>query len=308
MKKNKKLLIALLCVMLLAIAMWIAAVSLTKEPAEDESQGQTLTVIKSYDIEGISAFTLKGTERKNEFVHTEDGWIYNGDPDFPLNSEFTDTALQSLSQISAVSLVEENVEDLSRFGLSEPQMEVTVTDRDGETDKFLIGDYNSFNGYHYLCVEGVNDVFQVDTSLVDLCSKEESDFIKLDTLPDKLTADSVTEITVSSGDTEYTIDTNSENFDEAKESVGKISLEEYADYHLSEKEKADYGFDNPTEIKIRYSETVNSEDSSSTITSAVYYDYTIYAGAEKDGHRLITVEDSSIVYKVESDIFSEILK
>ena len=47
--------------MLLAIAMWIAAVSLTKEPAEDENQGQTLTVIKSYDIEGISAFTLKGT-------------------------------------------------------------------------------------------------------------------------------------------------------------------------------------------------------------------------------------------------------
>lgn len=298
---------ALFCVMLVAIALWIAAANLAKEPTEDESTQETVTVIKSYDIENISSFTLKGTKTTSEFTRTDGGWVYNGDADFPLNSEFTDTALQSLSQISAVSLVEENAADLSRFGLSEPQMEVTVTDKNEGTAKYLIGDYNSFGGYHYLCVEGVNDVFQVDTSLVDLCSKEERDFIKLDDLPDKLTADSVTEISVSSDGGEYTVGKDSENFDAAKEAAGKITLGEYADYHLSDSEKADYGLDNPTKITVKYSETVNSDDSASTVTSAVYYDYTLYVGGESDGYLLFTVEDSNVVYKIKSDIFAPIL-
>lgn len=307
MKKNQKTLIALFCVMLVAIALWIAAANLAKEPTEDESTQETMTVIKGYDIESISSFTLKGTKTTSEFTRTDSGWVYNGDADFPLNAEFTDTALQTLSQISAVSLVEENAADLSRFGLSEPQMEVTVTDKEEGTAKYLIGDYNSFGGYHYLCVEGINDVFQVDTALVDLCSKEERDFIKLDSLPEKLTSDSISEVYVSSDGGEYTIDKDSENFDAVKEAVGKITLGEYADYHLTDGEKADYGLDNPTKITVKYSETVDSDDDASTVTSAVYYDYSLYVGGEADGYRLFTVADSDIVYKVKSDIIAPIL-
>lgn len=301
MKKNVRLLLVLLCIMLVAIALWIAAVSLSKEDSESESEPATFTVVKSFDTESINEFSLCGTENENTFSKSDNEplWVYNGDSDFPLNSEFTDKALETISQISAVSVVEENAADLSKYGLDKPQMKLSVSDQNGKT-VFLIGDYNSFSGYNYMCVEGAGDVFQIDETLTELCSKEEKDFIKLDALPEKLSGDSITEVQISNGDKTRTVKDGDNGFEDIKSAVSALKLDNYADYYLSDDEKTEYGFDLPIKVFIKYSESVDSSDtSSSTVTSAVYYDYTLTLGAQKDGYRYFTVQDSNIVYRME---------
>ncbi len=304
MKNNKKLLLALVCIMLVSIALWIAAVNLSKESSEPDDAGEPLTVVKSYDIEKISAFTLYGTDDEKSFTKTDGTWVYADDENFPLDDAFVDNALEIFSQISAVSVVEENASDLTKYGLDEPQMRAEITDENGK-GSFLIGDYNSFSGCHYMCEEGVGDIFQIDTALVDLCSKEEEDIIELDTLPGNLSGDKVTEVQIG----ELTLKDGDEGFEDIKNAVSSLSLEDYADYYLADEEREKYGLASPTKVFIKYAESVDSaDDSPSTVTSAVYYDYTLYIGVPVDRKIFFTPEDSNIVYRMDADVLAALIR
>lgn len=203
MKQNQKTLL-ILAVILCIVGALCAILALSKGSGETttETTGQTLTIIKETATEDISAFTLQRQSGTLTFEKGSDGWVYNGDENFPLSDDFVNSALTTLSCVDAVRVLEGGG-DVSSYGLDEPQMQVSMTAPDGE-HTYLIGDYNSFNGYHYMMAQGQSTVYLIDTGLVDLCTSAEADMIVLDTLPEDYAGGTVNTVTVAG--TEYTAD------------------------------------------------------------------------------------------------------
>ncbi|MCI8589673.1 MAG: DUF4340 domain-containing protein [Clostridiales bacterium] len=301
--KKGGLLLALLIILVVCASLYALTLSMNRQDAAEEESAPVLTVVKSIDIENITGFTLTNTKGTHIFERQQNGWVYNNDSHFPMNTDFVNTTLEALSSISAIEVLDREGEDLSAYGLVEPQMTLSITESvtDGkQITRFLIGNYNSFNGYYYMMVEGNEDIFIIDNKLVDLCGKEEKDLIQLDTLPENFAADKITAITVSYMETERTFTDESEGFTELVQAAGALSLAQYEKYYFDKKE-----FITPIEIVISYSDTVSSNaEGSSSVTSAVDYEYKITASSHaEDGKVLFTVEDSEILYRMDKEKF-----
>ncbi|MCI8332782.1 MAG: DUF4340 domain-containing protein [Clostridiales bacterium] len=301
--KKGGLLLALLLVLVVCISLYAFVVSMNRQQPDDEESAPVLTMVKSISVENITGFTLTNTNGSHALKRQQSGWVYNEDSHFPLNTDLVNTTLEALSSISAIEVLAREGEDVAAYGLDAPQMTVSVTESadDGEqTTRFLIGNYNSFNGYYYMMIEGGDDVFIIDNKLVDLCGKEEKDFVRLDTLPENLTADNITAITVNYQGEEHKFTEESENFADLAKAAGALSLAQYEKYYV-DKENDPL----PVEIVISYSDTVNSSaEGSSSVTSAVNYEYKITASDHvEDGMVFFTVEDSTILYRMESEKF-----
>ena len=303
--KKGKLLLALAIVLLICISLYALTLLLNREPAQQEQTDPTLTVVHSASVEDITAFTLTNTAAEHRFERQDAGWVYNDDTHFPLKADFVNTTLEALSTISAIQVIEYETDDLSAYGLDDPQMTLTLeqSQPQAQTTRFLIGDYNSFNGYYYMTVEGVEDIFIIDSKLVDLCGSEEKDMIQKDSLPETFSADKITGFTVCYGQDELAIAQEDDLFETLTDAAGRLSLTDYEKYYLSEEDYAEYGFDQPIEVLIAYADTVTNEDDATTtsITSAVNYEYTLRFGSTVGESIYFQVEDSDILYRIAAE-------
>lgn len=292
MKQNQKTLL-FLAILLCIVGALCAILALSKRGGESatDTTGQTLTIIKETATEDISAFTLHRQSGTCTFEKGSEGWVYNGDENFPLSDDFVNGALTTLSCVDAVRVLGEG-ESLSSYGLDEPQMQVSVTAADGQS-VYLIGDYNSFNGYHYMMVQGGSTVYLIDTDLVDLCTGEESDMIVLDTLPQDYVDGTVK--TVSVAGTEYTADSG--EFEALSAEMAAITVTDYADYYAAQGEYTD-----TVPVNVEYSvEKTTTKDDGSEVSTTVAQEYTFTVVGTDDTYLLFMIEDSSIVYRMEKE-------
>ena len=285
MRDNKRLLVALSAILVLCTGLLAATLFLGKEEPTAEEEGEGYAVVHSLDTAKVTAFTLAGAEDTKNFLYTDNGWIYNDLADFPLNVDFMHSALETLSLIDAVEVVAEGVSDLSPYGLDTPQMRFSVTA--GEVYSYRIGNYNSYNGYYYLCEEGGNTVFLVDADLPLLCGCDESDLITLGTLPDNYADGTVKRVNVNGTDcTEQAL------LDE----MHAITLSDYEKYKVSEDDPA-----GAVRVSIYYAAA--SEDEYGTVS----YSLGLTMFADED-HLLFTVDGDTVLYRLEKADYPEISK
>ena len=307
--KKGRLLLVLLIILVICGSLYALTVTLNRQKtAEEEASSPVLTMVKSLSIEKITGFTLTNTKGSHVLKREASGWVYNNDSHFPINTDLVNTTLEALTSISAIEVLEKEGEDVSAYGLDKPQMTLSVTEStadDEQTTRFLIGNYNSFNGYYYMMMEGEEDIFIIDNKLVDLCGKEEKDFIHLDTLPENFASDKMTAITVKYQGAARTFTEENENFADLVKAAGELSLAQYKKYYFDKE-----GLIIPIEIVISYSDTVNSSaEGSSSVTSAVNYEYKITVSSRiEDGMVLFMVEDSNILYQMDSKKFMDLEK
>lgn len=292
MKQNQKTLLflaILLCIVGAVCA--VLAVSGGKEDPSAETTGQTLTIIKETPTEDISAFTLYGQSGTFSFERGNAGWLYNADVNFPLSDDFVNGALTTLSCVDAVRVLESDGQT-SPYGLDRPQMKVSVTAKDGE-HTYLIGDYNSFNGYHYMMEEGQRTVYLIDTDLVDLCTSTEADMIVLGSLPENYAEGTVNAVTVSG--TEYTSDHG--EFEALQGELAAMTVTDYADYYAEQGEYTD-----TVPVNVEYSvEKTTAKDDGSEVSATVADEYTFTVVGMDDTYLLFMIEDSSIVYRMKKE-------
>lgn len=79
----------------------------------------------------------------------------NADPDA------VSSMLSTLSNFTTDKLVEEKAADLASFGLTSPSLTVTITKKDGKTQKLLIGDETATSGGFYAKLDGDPRVFTI---------------------------------------------------------------------------------------------------------------------------------------------------
>ena len=80
--------------------------------------------------------------------------------------------------LKSFDTVEENAEDLSKYGFDEPTSKFTVTFEDGESRTFIVGDMlPGSDRYYYLHEEGSNTVYEVLTTYLQYMCQSKEDFV-----------------------------------------------------------------------------------------------------------------------------------
>lgn len=285
MRDNKRLLIALSAVLVLCVSLLAAVLFLRKEEPVSEGDEEGYAVVRSVQTADITAFTLTGVEDTKTFRYTDSGWVYNDLADFPLNVDFMHSALESLSLIDAVEVVAEGVGDLSPYGLDRPQMRFSVTA--GEVYSYRIGNYNSYNGYYYLCEEGGDTVFLVDADLPLLCGCDERDVMTFGALPDNYADGTVKRVNING--TDYTEQA-------LLKEVHAITLNDYEKYKVGEGD-----LEGAVRVSVYYSGATEDEYG----TASYVLELMMLAHAE---HLLFTVEDDTVLYRLEKEDYPEIVR
>lgn len=121
----------------------------------------TFEIYRSKDAKGDDSaeFTLKGYE------------------DYKQDSSIVGTIANNPVGMSTNQTVAENVSDLSKYGLGDDAIKVTVTMDNGESKSFRVGSKTADSSYNYFCLEGENTVYTVDVSKVNNFSYGSDEFI-----------------------------------------------------------------------------------------------------------------------------------
>jgi hypothetical protein len=99
------------------------------------------------------------TIRKND----ANKWELTAPKPLSVDQDAANSVASSLSSLSSDRLIEEKAEDLAQYGLAAPAVVVTVTKKDGKTEKLLLGDETPTGGGVFVKLAGDARVFSIAT-------------------------------------------------------------------------------------------------------------------------------------------------
>jgi hypothetical protein len=88
-------------------------------------------------------------------------WEMLSPPQWPVDQDAASGIVTTLASLSAGRLVEEKAADLGQFGLSTPALEVTISRKDGKSQKLLVGDESPAAGGNFVKLDGDARVFTI---------------------------------------------------------------------------------------------------------------------------------------------------
>lgn len=274
-KKGKGLLFAVLILIVLLVLYFVIDLQQKKSDQEaetEETEESSLPVSVTEDE--ISKVTVKNGDVTMTYVKNDDTWIYEEDPDFPLDESAVNTKMNRLTTLT-VDRVLESPEDLSEYGLDKPQQEVTVLKTDGTTFTLYIGNQNSSNNDFYVKVDDGADVYTMPSSSVNAFNMQPYDVAKADSFP-TLESTNIRDIKVEKEDgtvefssdesgTSWTVKDQDGNEETAgataasdlTNAVSSLTYKKFIDYKGDD--LAQYGLDKPTETVTIVTEETEAE-------------------------------------------------
>ena len=123
--------------------------------------------ISRVDIERITAVSLDGPGRGQPFrmQRTEAGWQIEGaDSAIPIKESRIKDILYSFGSLYAERVIEDDADDLGRYGLDPPAVVAVATLDDGATIEVYLGDRTPAGNTWYLGVPGERTVYAVWTN------------------------------------------------------------------------------------------------------------------------------------------------
>jgi hypothetical protein len=123
-----------------------------------------------FDGDLVRQLSVRRGDETHVFTKTEDRWIYQPEPDLPLDSAKVENLLLQVRDLRTERYVAHVLEDLATYALSDPFHEVSVTLED-ETNHVLwvsdrVGTAGKNKGY-YATVQGGNGVFLLTPDSVE---------------------------------------------------------------------------------------------------------------------------------------------
>lgn len=161
-----------------------SSVSTSEESSEAYGEGIVLIQDEKNEESDIKEVTVKNSTNSLHVVMksptTEESaatYTLDGYEDIPLNTALVGTLANNARNMVTGSIVDENCENLSKFGLDSPQAEVEVKFQTGTVKKFSIGDETPTKSETYVMLDGENTVYTVATSYLANYSKTLDDFV-----------------------------------------------------------------------------------------------------------------------------------
>ena len=149
------------------------------------SHGPVLSLEKT-DIKSISVKNKSGGYEGVPSGKTgEDGFpIFEikGIEDLPMNESILSSLLNNASNVGCDSVVEENAKDLDKYGLKDPQAEVTVKTADGEK-VLCVGNESPESGETYCMLKGEKEVFLTASAGMSVFANAPENFLATTLIP-----------------------------------------------------------------------------------------------------------------------------
>lgn len=179
MKRGKRLWIMLLALVLLT-GVTVVLSKLDLEGEEEETVETEAPVTLTIPTDTISGLAWTYNEETLIFNCENEEWSYAADEAFTVDSTHLEEMIGAIGEITATKTIEA-VEDLSQYGLDEPECIVSVS---GGTDSEIrIGDETGIGGERYISI-GDGNVYLVDSDFLDNFTYELYDLLKWESIPD----------------------------------------------------------------------------------------------------------------------------
>jgi|LSQX01.2.fsa_nt_gb hypothetical protein len=292
-----------------------------REVEPDIIQEESITLFKteSDNVVGINIAKDTGeltfTKIENEDDEGKDEWSIDYPYDIKLVQSRITSLVYDVASILASEVVEEDAEDLARFGLDSPQSTISVKLKEGEDKNFCLGNKTPVGTGYYFMVEGDDNVYTIysskgdsflnnlehyrDNTLIELNPQEIMSFVidgierrRVEAVKSEQQEGAVTGYTLSLWKLvqPYAVEGDADSIYEMVlgNDIQTISINEFVD-------------DNPSDLSIyglspaKY--TINYIDASDNST-------TILLGNEKDNSMYVKLEGQNSVYTVSSDKFT----
>lgn len=163
-------------------------------------------VIKTVDVTNehgeLHVIQLTGKTDDSAATYTLKGY-----EDVLLNTSVVGTLANNANGLTCTDLIEENCEDISKFGLDKPEITVDITYESGSRTKLLIGDESPTGTDTYVMVDGEKTIYTVrDSALLNYHNKLEEFMEKtvLEAPPDDAYPE-IKKVTIEREDIDYDI-------------------------------------------------------------------------------------------------------
>lgn len=343
MKKKKVMPFIILAVLFAALLIsYSVLVKYNKE--QEETTGEESESIISCESDSILNISITNSSGTMKFDYDISGssWKYTDDEAFPLEESYITSLLSTACSLNAARHLEDTLDNISEYGLDNPQYTLSISGDEGTNVTLYIGDSNS-TGNYYAYLDGSSTVYMIDSTLPDALGKSLNDMVKLEELPSVSTSD-VYSIEFNGNTYEYFEGgnpqydyTNSNNWFKKLEdgsykamdtqeinniltSLTGIAYTGCADYNVTEEELAQYGLDEANVKKIveKYyvTESGTSEEQSESSAEAETEDNTVkepheitfYVGSKnEDGNYYVKSLEGTAVNLVLADTIDGIL-
>ncbi len=174
--------------------------------ADPETGIMDTGVIKTVDVKNehgeLHVVQLTGKTDDSAATYTLKGY-----EDVLLNTSVVGTLANNANGLTSSDLIEENCEDVSKFGLDKPEITVDITYESGSKTRLLIGNESPTGTDSYVMVDGENTIYTVrDSALLNYHNKLE-EFMKktvLEAPPDDNYPE-IKKVTIEREDIDYDI-------------------------------------------------------------------------------------------------------
>ena len=283
MTRSKKL--GIMLAILIVVAVGAVAATGIYSGGDEAQTGETILTV---DTDQVTSLSWSYNGEKMTFDRSDESWQYADDADFPLNEDYINTMLNTISEVVSYRTIDET-DDLEQYGLEDPvcRVEVALTDEtegnmpdETETVSLSIGSESAMGGRRYISI-GDGNIYMVDSSVLDSFSYGLLDVVEKDEIPAMTqtnrftiqTRDNAMEIDFleESGlsysdeyiwflnkDGEYTALDTDMTYD-LIDTVGTMAWGDCVDYDASEN-LSKYGLDDPAAtVSVEYTTTVQTD-------------------------------------------------
>lgn len=167
MKSKVKLLIISAIVLILLVGAF-AALKLTEpkdDSSKDSSSSITTKLLYDKDSEKISSVKIENQNGSYTVTKVGSGYSVDGYEGLPLDDTYLSAIFESAASVTAKQVIEENAEDLDKYGLGNDstKVEVTFSDSGKTVKKFRVGKEAYTTGQVYFMLDGDKTVYTVES-------------------------------------------------------------------------------------------------------------------------------------------------
>ncbi len=152
-------------IILLAVFIALTAVYLyLPQQSEDKETEDKKITVKSFSKDKLTQIDVQNQNGSLTLTKNGSDWMISKTKEYKLDSVSTDSFINSLVELKAESIVEENAQDLDKYGLKTPKSTVGLKTSDGITTVFMLGNESPIGGGYYLKTLDSNTVYIVDSN------------------------------------------------------------------------------------------------------------------------------------------------
>lgn len=171
MEKQKKQLIILGIFLVLVIAVYAGLKYYNANLTKEETITYPVTQAMAEEVTQIAFTNENGIFT---YIKSDDGWYCAEEENAQIDEELLTDSIGDIVETVSEDRIDK-VEDMSQYGLSEPEIKVVYSTAAGSTT-LLMGDYNSAISKYYIAIDGENTVYTADSSLYYSLTKSLEDF------------------------------------------------------------------------------------------------------------------------------------